>query len=68
MKLIVNGMMCGHCEANVKKALEKIEGVAEATPDHNTNTVVLQTTKEVAEEEIKAVIEEAGYELGEIQK
>lgn len=63
MEITVMGMMCGHCEAHVKKALEKIEGVVEATADHNTNKVVIRTTAPVAEDAIKAAVEDAGYEF-----
>ena len=43
----IEGMMCGHCEAHVKEALEKIKGVEEATADHETGKVVLKLSKEI---------------------
>ncbi|MCQ2515902.1 MAG: heavy metal translocating P-type ATPase [Saccharofermentans sp.] len=62
MEITVNGMMCGHCEAHVKSALEKIDGVVEATANHNDNLVTITTNKEVSEEVIKAAVIDAGYD------
>lgn len=62
MEITVNGMMCAHCEAHVKKALEAIEGVVSATADHNTNSVAIETSGAVDETAIKAAVEDAGYE------
>ena len=62
MKIKVNGMMCGHCEAHVKKALEAIDGIQEAVASHEENTVTITTTKDVDEASIKAAVEDAGYE------
>ncbi|MCI5587386.1 MAG: heavy metal translocating P-type ATPase [Lachnospiraceae bacterium] len=64
MKIKVNGMMCGHCEAHVKKALEAIEGIETATASHKENLVTITTTKDIDEAIIKAAVEEAGYEYG----
>jgi len=66
MKISVKGMMCAHCEAHVKKALEAIDGIDSATPSHEENQVVIVTSKEVDENLIKAAIEEAGYEYAGI--
>ena len=52
----VEGMMCGHCEAHVKEALEKIKGVEEATADHETGKVVLKLSKEIASAFLQAMI------------
>lgn len=62
MKISVNGMMCAHCEAHVKKALEAIDGIQEASASHEENLVTIVTTGEVDEAAIKAAVEEAGYE------
>ena len=59
--LLVEGMMCGHCEAHVKEALEKIDGVREATADHKKGQVVLKLSAPVAESALKAAVEGAGY-------
>ena len=57
----VEGMMCQHCEASVKKELEKIRKVESATADHEAGTVVLQLTGDVKEEKLKKAVEEAGF-------
>ena len=66
MKIRVNGMMCGHCEAHVKKALEAIEGIETATASHKDNTVTITGAGNFNEELIKAVVEGAGYEYAGI--
>jgi Cu2+-exporting ATPase len=67
MEITVNGMMCAHCEAHVKEALEKIAGIDEATANHDANLVTLKTSADVAEADIKAAVEAAGYEYGGIK-
>lgn len=62
MVIEVKGMMCPHCEAHTKKAIEEIEGVVSATASHETGTVTIETNAEVAESAIKAAVENAGYE------
>ena len=62
MNITVKGMMCGHCEAHVKKALEAVDGITSATASHEKNLVTLETSKDVDEGLIKAAVEEAGYE------
>ena len=61
--LHVKGMMCGHCEARVKKALEAVDGVASAVADHNNGTAVVTLTKDVANETLKAAVEAQDYEV-----
>ncbi len=62
MKIKVNGMMCGHCEAHVKKALEAIDGIEEAVASHEENLVTIANSKDIDEALMKAAVEEAGYE------
>ncbi len=62
MKIKVNGMMCAHCEAHVKKALEAIDGIQEAVASHEENQVTITNSKDIDEAAIKAAVEEAGYE------
>ncbi|MCR4689875.1 MAG: heavy metal translocating P-type ATPase [Lachnospiraceae bacterium] len=64
MKIKVTGMMCAHCEAHVKKALEAIDGIESAQASHETDSVVITAAKDVDEALIKAAIAEAGYEYG----
>ncbi len=66
MKITVNGMMCEHCEAHVKKALEAINGIDLAVASHNDNLVEITTSADVDESAIKAAVEEAGYEYAGI--
>ena len=66
MKIAVKGMMCGHCEAHVKKALEEIEGIETAVASHEENTVTITTSGDVTEAAVKAAVEEAGYEYAGI--
>ncbi|MBR5753162.1 MAG: metal-transporting ATPase, partial [Clostridia bacterium] len=62
----VDGMMCQHCEASVKKELEKIRKVESAVADHDAGTVVLTLSGDVKEEKLKKAVEEAGFTyLGE---
>jgi Cu2+-exporting ATPase len=59
--LLVDGMMCEHCEARVKKALEKIDGITEAEADHQTGRVVIHTEKEIDPDLIRTAIEDEDY-------
>ena len=60
----VKGMMCGHCEAHVKEALLKVEGVVSAEADHDKELVTVELSAEVPEDKIRAAVEGAGYEFG----
>ena len=57
----IEGMMCPHCEAHTKKALEALDGVAEAVADHKAGTAVVTLTADVADSILKAAVEDAGY-------
>ena len=59
----VNGMMCEHCEMHIKKALENLEAISTATASHKTGEVKLQLTRPVSDADLKAAIEDAGYEF-----
>ena len=58
----VEGMMCPHCEARVKKACEAIDGVILATPSHERGTVVLEMSSDLTEA-CRAAITDAGYDV-----
>ncbi len=62
MEVKVKGMMCAHCEAHVKKALEAIDGIESAEASHEKELVTITTSKDVDEAAIKAAVEDAGYE------
>ena len=59
--LKIEGMMCGHCEATVKKALEALDGVASAEVSHETGTAVVTLTAEVADDVLKKTVEDKDY-------
>ena len=61
--LHVEGMMCEHCEANVRKALEAIDGVESAAADHNAGTAVVTLTQEVSDEVLKQAVEAKDYRV-----
>jgi len=57
----IEGMMCGHCEATVKKALEKVEGVESAVVSHEKGNAVVTLTKEIDADTFKAIIEDKDF-------
>ena len=61
--LKVEGMMCEHCEARVKKALEAVAGVESAVADHNANTAVVTLSTEVSDDVIKKAVEDQDYKV-----
>ena len=63
----VEGMMCEHCEATVKKALEQIDGVESAAADHEKNQAVVQLTEDVADDVLKKAIEDHDYKVTGIE-
>lgn len=66
--LKIGGMMCGHCEAAVRKALEAIPGVASAAADHEKSIAVVDLAVPVDEAAFKKAIEDEGYEYLGITK
>lgn len=66
--LKIRGMMCGHCEAAVRKALEAIPGVASAAADHEKSIAVVDLAVPVDEAAFKKAIEDEGYEYLGITK
>ena len=63
----IKGMMCGHCEAAVKKALEALPEVASAEVSHEKGTAVVTLEKEIADDVLKKTIEDKDYEVVEIK-
>jgi copper chaperone len=59
----VVGMTCGHCVAAVQQEIGAIDGVTDVTVDLATGDVVVASTRPIADNEMTAAIEEAGYEL-----
>ena len=62
----IEGMMCGHCEARVKKTLEAIPGVEAAEVSHEKGTAVVKKASEVADDVLKKAVEDQDYQVTEI--
>ena len=65
--LKVEGMMCGHCEARVKKALEALPEVDEAVVSHEAGTAIVTLNAEVADDVLKNAVEAQDYKVTGIQ-
>ena len=63
----IEGMMCGHCEARVKKALEALPQVAEAQVSHEKGTAVVKLNAEVSNEELTKAVEEQDYKVTSVE-
>ena len=63
----IEGMMCGHCEARVKKTLEGIDGVTEAVVSHEKGTAVVTLEKDVADSVLKEAVEAQDYKVVSVQ-
>lgn len=61
MTMHIQGMMCPHCEATVKKVLEAFPAVTEAVVSHQTGTAVLTLCEEADQEVMKQAVVDAGY-------
>ena len=65
--LNVEGMMCGHCEARVKKALEALDAVDEAVVSHTDGTAVVTLNAEVSDDLLKETVEAQDYKVTSIK-
>lgn len=63
----INGMMCGHCEATVKKALESLDQVTEAAVSHEAGTAVVTLSADIADDVLKQTVEAKDYEVTSIE-
>ena len=63
----INGMMCGHCEARVKKALEAVEGMLETVVSHEAGNAVVTLSSDVADEVLKKAVEDQDYEVVSVE-
>ncbi|MCR4654614.1 MAG: metal-transporting ATPase, partial [Lachnospiraceae bacterium] len=59
----IEGMMCGHCEATVKKALEALDGVSEAKVSHEEGSAIVTLTGEVTDNALKQAVEDKDYKV-----
>ncbi len=63
----IEGMMCGHCEAAVKKALEALPQVDEAVVSHETGTAELTLNAEIADDVLKKTVEDKDYTVTSVE-
>ena len=63
----IEGMMCGHCEARVKKALEALAGVESAEVSHEKGTAIVSMSADVADDTLKEAVEAQDYKVDSIQ-
>ena len=63
----IEGMMCGHCEARVKKTLEAIEGVAEAKVSHTDGTAIVTLNAAVSDDTLRNAVEAQDYKVLDIE-
>lgn len=64
--ITIEGMMCEHCEATVKKALEQLDGVESAKVSHTEGPAVVELSRDVADADMKKAIEDKDYVVKEI--
>ena len=65
--MVIEGMMCGHCEAAVKKALEAVDGVVEAVVSHEKGTAVVTLSKDVQDDILKKAVEDKDYTVSSLK-
>lgn len=63
----IEGMMCGHCEARVKKTLEAVAGVSEAVVSHENGTAVVTLSEAVSDDVLKKAVEDQDYKVISVQ-
>ena len=61
--LHVEGMMCCHCEARVKKALEALPEVSEAVVSHEAGTAIVTLSADISDETLKKAVEDQDYKV-----
>ncbi|MFE7532083.1 heavy-metal-associated domain-containing protein [Kitasatospora sp. NPDC057542] len=59
----VSGMSCGHCEKAINEEVSALAGVTEVTADAQAGTVTISSASPLDEEQVRAAVDEAGYEL-----
>ena len=63
----IKGMMCKHCEARVKNALEALPEVSEAVVSHKKDTAKVKLSAEITDEALKKAVEDQGYPVLDIK-
>ncbi|OGO77373.1 MAG: heavy metal transport/detoxification protein [Clostridiales bacterium GWB2_37_7] len=66
-KITIEGMTCGHCVMHIEEALKGICGVKSVKVDLEGKAATVELAHEVADEKLKAAIEEAGYEVKHVE-
>ena len=61
--ITIEGMMCGHCEASVKKALEALDGVVSADVSHEKGTAVVALSSDVADDILTKAVEDKDFKV-----
>ena len=61
--VVIKGMMCPHCEATVKKALEEIDGIINVTASHTDGKAYIEMSHDVSDSQIKKAVKEKGYKF-----
>lgn len=65
--MVIEGMMCGHCEARVKKCLEALEQVDEAVVSHEAGTAVVKLNSDISDDVLKEAVEAQDYKVAEVK-
>ena len=65
--MTIEGMMCGHCEARVVKALESLPQVTSAKADHEAEQAVIELNAQIDDDVLKKTIEAEGYDVTDIR-
>lgn len=63
----IEGMMCGHCEARVKKCLEALPEVKEAVVSHEAGTAVVTLDRDISDDVLKKTVEDQDYKVISVQ-
>ena len=66
-KILIEGMTCEHCVNHVKEALSKLNGVISVNVNLDSKSAVIEALEDVKDEDIKAAVDEVGYEVLEIE-
>ncbi|MBU3134320.1 copper ion binding protein [Clostridium gasigenes] len=67
-KILIEGMSCGHCVNHVKEALGELNGVTSVDVNLDSKTAVFEGLVDITDEDIKAAIDEVGYEVVGIEE
>ena len=66
-KILIEGMSCGHCVNHVKEALSELNGVTSVDVNLDSKSAVIEAAEDVKDADIKFAVEDAGYDVVEIE-